>query len=275
MIWSEQNIKDLKKLAITHTNIELLDFFPDKTYKQIQKKINNLRIQRNPETKSRSYRKYSINSNYFKIYSHNMAYILGLWWADGSICPSPSTGKIYEFNITNKYDKPLLENIRNEMNSNIPIKIHKKTGSFVLKIFNITICKDIQKLGGISNKSKEFIWPILPDQYFSSFLRGLFDGDGGIFCNENHINYHYYSGSICSGNSQFIIKLREKIFNDYSIKTHFYEHSNKENYWYVITFNQSQLKKFGYVIYDNLTNLFLQYKYNLFYNLYNQTSLIK
>jgi len=30
-------------------------------------------------------RKHSVNDNFFKKWSHNMAYILGFWWTDGWI----------------------------------------------------------------------------------------------------------------------------------------------------------------------------------------------
>lgn len=270
MSWTNQEKNKLLQIGHLYTNIELEQFFPNKTFKQIQTKCNHLDILKLPEVRSRAKRIYNINKDYFKTENYNMAYILGLWWADGSICPSPTTNKLYEFNITNKYDKLLLENIRNELGSNIPLKIHKKTGSHVLKIFNTTICEDIQKLGGIQNKSCKFIWPNISKKYFGSFLRGLFDGDGCIYRKNKKQYPNYFRGQISSGNLKFCETLKIILMNDYNIDSYIEHNQSNNGNCFNIHFNQTELYKLGYVLYDNLTHLYLKYKYDLFYQFYHK-----
>ena len=69
-------------------------------------------------------RKYNVNDNYFKTWSHNMAYILGFWFADGCIMKRCEQ---YRFNIgQNKKDKYLLKQMLVEMGSNYPMFFDKK-----------------------------------------------------------------------------------------------------------------------------------------------------
>src|SRR3990172_11008385 len=70
--------------------------------------------------KSNDQRRYKVNDNYFKIFSSNMAYILGFWFADGYM-----KEKVGIFSITqHKKDQYLLERILANMDSNHLIKYH-------------------------------------------------------------------------------------------------------------------------------------------------------
>lgn len=70
---------------------------------------NQLKIQKIPKERlnqiqSQNVRKYPVNQDYFKNWSHNMAYILVLWWAKGYIYG----GKIFDITLHNK-DKYILK----------------------------------------------------------------------------------------------------------------------------------------------------------------------
>ncbi len=61
-------------------------------------------------------RKYKVNEDFFKTWSHDMAYVLGLWFTDGYIC---NARKRYIFGITlHKNDEYLLQEILKRMCSN-------------------------------------------------------------------------------------------------------------------------------------------------------------
>ena len=59
---------------------------------------------------SNNARKYHINQDYFKSWSHNMAYVLGLWFADGCIYG----GKMFDITLHNK-DKYILKKVAEEL----------------------------------------------------------------------------------------------------------------------------------------------------------------
>jgi len=143
-------------------------------------------------------RKYKVNDNYFKTWSHNMAYILGFWWADGYI----SEGR---FGITQHIDDIyMLEKISKEMKSSYIISTSKKRNVAEIRISSNTIINDLLKLDGNYRKSLICKFPYIPKKYLPDFIRGLWDGDGCIYYN-NH--QKVYMAVFTSGSKNFIEKL--------------------------------------------------------------------
>ena len=97
-------------------------------------------------------RKYTVNHDFFKVWSHDMAYILGLWWADGCIMSGT------QFDITlHKNDQYLLEQISSKMKSNYPLYHNRNCRRFT--ITSQEIYNDIKKLGGMERKSLKICFP--------------------------------------------------------------------------------------------------------------------
>ena len=127
-------------------------------------------------------RKYSLNQSFFSdIKTEAQAYVLGYLFADGCIRDQ------YTFSIGSK-DIELIELVRREMEANYKIYEHKKTvGEKVFICHELTmtskpLIQDLVGLGCTKNKSyKELTIPqSLPDHLVSHFIRGYFDGDGGV-----------------------------------------------------------------------------------------------
>ena len=150
-----------------------------------------------------------INHDYFKTWSHNMAYILGIWYADG--CIFSNNGNGYYFSIKlHKDDKYLLQLILNEMNSSH--KIYENNDNSVnITISSKTIYYDLISLGGKENKSLSITLPNVPDEYMHDFLRGYFDGDGCVTYKKDR---KYYSRYICSGSIKFVDNIYEYLKNN-------------------------------------------------------------
>lgn len=149
-------------------------------------------------------RRYSLNENFFKKWSHNMAYILGFWFADGHI-----DIKANVFSITQHIsDQYLLKEILKKMGSNSRLIHHNNC--VVLRINSKTIVKDIIAIGGKPAKSLDCVFPTIPNEYLPDFIRGLWDGDGCI-SNSKWRGYDYYRASLFSGSSQFIRAAKEII----------------------------------------------------------------
>lgn len=125
-------------------------------------------------------RKYERDSDYFKKWTGEMAYLLGLIYADGNI-------KDNCLNITFKIeDLDFLMNIKKclKYGGNI------RKGKTILKgkiyeycslsIRDSDIYKDLVSLGVTENKTYNSTFPYIPDEFKKDFIRGQIDGDGCV-----------------------------------------------------------------------------------------------
>lgn len=199
-----------------------------------------------------------INHDYFKTWSRNMAYIFGLWCADGNISMKNNN---YQFSITlHKNDNYLLQRILNEMNSEHKI-YDKKDGSCRFIIGSKTICQDILILGGKERKSLDLEFPNVSKEYLADFIRGYFDGDGTIF--KDRFAYKIL------GTKEFLItvaeKLKENNIEISNIKQHHPEFGESNNCYRLSIYKKHQANKFAEFIYKDLDDtLFLKRKYDIF-----------
>lgn len=154
------------------------------SYNKICKILDEFGIKRT----NNGLRKYNINEEYFDVVdTPNKAYILGLFCADGCNFPPKGTA----FISLQESDRKLLEDIRKEIKSEYPLKIIKQenrndngysyNNMYTLNMYSVHICKSLEKLGAVQNKSLILKFPDIPPKYYSHFLRGYFDGDGSIY----------------------------------------------------------------------------------------------
>ena len=71
-------------------------------------------------------RKYIVNENYFNTQSHNMAYLLGFFAADGSISKDSNEIKI----TLSSVDKDFLQSIADELECTSPVRIFTNSKGF-------------------------------------------------------------------------------------------------------------------------------------------------
>ncbi len=116
-----------------------------------------------------------------------MAYVLGFFAADGYITVNRRGGQFWSIQIT---DKKLLESIKKAVGSEHKITIGIRSGnastSYRLQIGSIEMCADLRRLGMRERKTKSLVVPNVPSEYFSDFVRGYFDGDGGVWMGYVH-----------------------------------------------------------------------------------------
>ena len=106
-----------------------------------------------------------------------MAYVLGFWYADGYMRKDRSYRILFYCN-----DTDILKQIRKALNSDHPIFLTKKQWScHTLCVWSKQLYADLEKLGGISGKSKVMTFPAVPQVFLPDFIRGYFDGDGSVF----------------------------------------------------------------------------------------------
>jgi hypothetical protein len=122
------------------------------------------------------------NENFFKVWTPEMAYVLGFFAADGSMYKTQRGTHYIEFQIT---DGDLLLKIRQALGSSHKITERKPQEMNHKKIYRLQvgskiIFSDLVALGFWQNKSLTVRVPSVPEAYFCDFLRGYFDGDGNI-----------------------------------------------------------------------------------------------
>lgn len=111
-----------------------------------------------------------------------MAYVLGFFAADGYITMNHRGGGFWCIEIK---DKLHLQKIRKFIHSDHKISIRKRKGgkytNYRLQIGSIEMCNDLENLGYFKKKTNNLSLPKVPNQYFSDFVRGYFDGDGNVW----------------------------------------------------------------------------------------------
>lgn len=116
-----------------------------------------------------------------------MAYVLGFFAADGYLTLNKRRANFWCIDIT---DKDLLYKIRDTIESEHKISERIGRGNnknqYRLQIGSKDMCNDLRKLGFNENKTRSLAVPNVPNNYFSDFVRGYFDGDGHVWVGQTH-----------------------------------------------------------------------------------------
>jgi len=219
----EEKSQIVKEYAENHLSTKLIaEKFKTNTTTVLRLlKKNNIKIDR-----LNCQRKYKIiNINYFdNIDTEDRAYFLGLLWADG--CNYKVDGKAHQIVIhLQNRDRHILEEFATKIYGDTKIlSIRKKKDErcqlmCCFRIPNKYISDVLFEHGMVPRKSLIVDWPKnLPENMIKHFIRGEYDGDGGISYNSNSKNYEVmFIGSVL-----FISKLQNylnKELNDnFSLK---------------------------------------------------------
>jgi predicted DNA-binding protein YlxM (UPF0122 family) len=128
---------------------------------------------------SKEIRRYTVNESFFsKPLNPISAYILGFWLADGHIEKrNPNL-----FSISQMEEEILIE-INHALQSTYRIQSSQDKG-FRLSISSQQLCSNIKELCPFLSKGIKSLvadYPSIPSKLDSHFIRGVFDGDGGIY----------------------------------------------------------------------------------------------
>lgn len=225
---------------------------------------------------------YTLNEKYFDhINTPNKAYILGLLFADGH-----NEFKKGTVSITLKEDdKDILEMVKKELNSDHELEYipsHKQTikgkeytvaGQYRLVMFSSYMCESLMCCGMIPNKSNRLKFPMyLPEELYSHFVRGYFDGDGSMgFHDVSKINKKRLGISIL-GTYDFVFVLSKYLKEYLGIDFKLSEASNKNGITTVLYINKAESqKKFCEWMYSD-ADLFLKRKYEVYLAVFNMNN---
>lgn len=206
-------------------------------------------------------RAYEVNDNYFKRQSHNMAYILGLLASDG--CVSKDTNHFYI--DLQESDEEILYKIKEELSFNGPIQHY--TNNKGCKFSRLRVCSKIIKEDlahyGITPKKTYTLMPptFLEEQYYISYIRGYFDGDGCIYINQEKYNYNWY---ICGARKEVLEWMQKILLNNYGIITSIQVSNTKlangDSFYYLQVYKKETIAQIFKILYVQ-GSLFLERKH--------------
>ena len=156
-------------------------------------------------------------------------------------------------------DEYILERLRIAFGKDL--KLHRYKNSSKLVVNSDKTYSDLIKLNFSENKShQDYNVPIIPKEFYNSFICGYFDGDGCITIKATGY-------SVCSilCNSKIFLEDVQKILLENNIQSTIRnDRKNSENPLYILIINRlKEQKKFGEFIYKD-TPVFLTRKYEKF-----------
>jgi intein-encoded DNA endonuclease-like protein len=205
------------------------------------------------------------NEDFFKIWTSDMAYVLGFFSADGSMYSTKRGGYYINFEIT---DIDLLKAIKKTLGARNKISVRRRPAGwktiYRLQMGSKCMFNDLIILGFTQSKSLTMELPSIPLLYLADFVRGYFDGDGcvhfGRYWRKDRkewklqLSIHFTSGS-----RKFLdelwVSLQETVRGG---------HIAKKARGYELVFGQHDAVALFHFMYDNGSELFLRRKYRKF-----------
>ncbi|WP_174733440.1 LAGLIDADG family homing endonuclease [Mesobacillus harenae] len=194
-------------------------------------------------------RKHKVNENFFKNWSNEMAWVLGLFLTDG--CVSARTNTI----TFSQKDEGILQLVAKFMEADYILAPTGKTRLTPTLIINSKEIKtDLEMMGISSNKSLTVPFPDIPNEFLPAFVRGVIDGDGWV-------QKRGYVMNVTSGSLLFAEGLLS-VFQNWKLRSEItLEFSQVGNPIYRIWVKgKYDLPKLGKIIYNENINEYVSYK---------------
>lgn len=254
---NEEQIKDIVSKYETHTSTELglLYDVPRGTIKYIWTKNN-----KRGKLKTR----YRCNWDYFeKIDTKDKAYFLGLMASDGNVHKKQSGQKYCTLKLQEQ-DKYILELFKLFLKSEKPIHVAHRENNNHSNIHSVEIVSDkmafdLSKYNIIENKTYTYK-PIILPKFMNHFIRGYFDGDGGMCIVNNLGNISSYNLYIMCGFESNVTEFKNYL-GDIGIETKCFNdnrnYNSTESFMHLTATNVKQRYSFLKYIYEDCDDLCL------------------
>jgi len=252
-------------------DLVLIEQYPTVETKKLVKMLNRsrngiiqragfLNISKAEECKFKHLKKYRCNDSYFNIIdSPDKAYFLGFLWADGNIHNSRHSIKL-SLNIK---DRVVLEKFKYYIEASNPIYTRLKNNCCTFTVFSKQMYIDLIDKGITPNKTYGTTIPNnIPNDMCSHFIRGLFDGDGGIY-NRLRKNKYLDSKIDISNNESTINWLYDAVDINCGIKGT-KDKRKGVHCWRWSIYSRLNIINFANYIYKDSKDLYLERKHNRF-----------
>lgn len=142
-------------------------------------------------------------TDFFKTWSPEMAWVLGLLYTDGYITEHMVGLASIDVELLSSVGALLFN--RFEISEYLQPDGRNRISK--LGVYHPKILSDLRSLGLEERKSLTMQFPNVPDEYVRHFIRGCWDGDGGFTVSKGKLYAHYTCGSLA-----FIEKLAHELF---------------------------------------------------------------
>ena len=250
-LWSQEEIDYLKLHYKDMTNAEL-SFHISRTKTAINVMASNLGLIKSP---------YNYNRRFFQnIDSEKKAYWLGFFMADGYVTGHEAAIELQadDFEHLKKFNKDLDGNI--EVSFFLKkIKHYNEYRMCSIRMYCSDMVRDLNNHGVIENKSLVKQFPIdIDDNLMRHYIRGYFDGNGTIRCNDNKCT----AVSFCTGSLIFAEGLNNYLHKiGFNSKVYTGEYSKKHTCIVRILGGTESRNNFLLYMYSN-ASVFLDRKYH-------------
>ena len=234
----------------------------------IYKKLNKFAIHQRSKSQARlesqkqgklPQKYFHINEDFFKKWSPQTAYVLGLLITDGCVS---KTGVI----SLCVNDQELLEKVKKALGSEHKItpSEHQK-GLYCFYFARKNMVEDLRKIGITPQKSLKVRFPQVPDRFLRDFIRGIFDGDGTVFFEKRTQKSLLLKSKFGAGSKSFVVDLELHLQKLGLPKRTIYTSKTKNgNYFYFVYGHEDSKKLFNILYKDASQDLFLGRKYQKF-----------
>lgn len=155
---------------------------------------------------------YTRNDSFFKHWSPEIAYTLGLIAADGCVVQTGRETGYWKVGLKSD-DQHILESIRGFVGYDGPFHHRKAEGNnkaqTILQVSSAEMFNDLRAFGFTQHKSSELRWRDIPEPYLSHFVRGYFDGDGSVYLQQANNPRFKIIGANLVGTEHFIRGLHD------------------------------------------------------------------
>lgn len=208
--WTEDEIAWLKQHYAT-MKAEDIAASLDRNIRCVYAKANSLRLKR-VVIKRRSHpcpwnRKYHHEDRVFDTLTNQTAYVLGFFAADGCLSARDHASHF------SSNDEDILVAIAKAIGTTRPVRKYPSQSCYSLVIHSRAFYDSIADRGLTPRKSLTMTMPDVPDELFSHFLRGYFDGDGCTIIS----NYSLIVSFTC-GSKIFLEQVRDRIYRQTDVK---------------------------------------------------------
>lgn len=157
-------------------------------------------------------RTYKPNDDFFKKWTPEMAWVLGVIAADGHVTITKNNQHLVKINIKES-DRDMIEKIRTLIEYDGKIYSQKKDGGETQAVLSLTskeMVLDLKSIGLGQNKTYSLEWPsTVPESLASHFARGYFDGDGCISYDAHDGRPYWRLESKVVGTPAFVSRMRD------------------------------------------------------------------
>lgn len=167
--WSAEEVKTVKEMSQKgYTDIE------------IAKKLNRTKKSVSAKRYKTGIEQRKLNENLFDNWTYQNSWLIGLITADGSF---DKRGDIILYNT----NKNLLKEFKKIMETRNKINTSQKGDRYgSKKVWRLAVNSDklikfFKSINGYGIKQQRNPFPLIPDKYKWSFIKGLFDGDGNFY----------------------------------------------------------------------------------------------